>query len=244
MADKHTDFKEDLAAFALGALDAEESSALEKHLGTCEACRAKLADYQRLSAGLLSALPPQAPRPALKRTLQKHLKGESLATRPASNWSISRVAVAAALVLLLAINVLSLYQVHSLKQEQAELTGQYNTEQTAIAMLAYPSTQSIGFEQNEVSGSLLVDKKRSLLAIFAWRLPPAPEGQTYQMWLIDPQGDRTSGGFLVPETGHPFVMAVIKSPSPLTDFTGLGITLEPLGGSPKPTGPRVLRVDF
>ena len=64
------------------------------------------------------------------------------------------------------------------------------------------------------------------------------------MWLIDPKGDRTSGGFITPETGYPFVMAVVSSPQPLTGFTGIGVTLEPFGGSPKPTGPKILRVDF
>ncbi len=142
---------------------------------------------------------------------------------------------------LVGISVYSMYQVSSLK---AELTSHYDSQQTAIAMLAYPSTQTIGFDQGGITGSLLVDKKRDLLAIFAWRMPLAPAGKTYQMWLIDPQGDRTSGGFLKPEADEPFVMAVIKSPQPLTDFVGLGVTVEPAGGSPKPTGEKILRVDF
>jgi anti-sigma-K factor RskA len=64
------------------------------------------------------------------------------------------------------------------------------------------------------------------------------------MWLIDSQGDRTSGGFLVPEMNRPFETAVISLSLPLTGFTGFGITLEPFGGSPKPTGPRILLVDL
>lgn len=244
MTEKHLTFKENLAAYALDALDAEETSALEDHLPTCEACRAELADYQRLSAGLLSALPPQAVRPALKRTLEKRLSSLARSTRPQFKLSRSQAVFVSALVILIALNVVSIFQVFSLKQQQNELSRQYYSDQTAVAMLAYPSTQTIGFEQNGVSGSLLVDKKRNLLAVFAWHLPSPPAGKTYQMWLIDPQGDRTSGGFLMPETGQPFVMEVITSPQPLRDFNGLGITLEPLGGSPQPTGPKILRVDF
>jgi len=89
-----------------------------------------------------------------------------------------------------------------------------------------------------------VDKSRSLLALFAWHLPPAPAGKTYQVWLIDSQGDRTSGGFVEPEINEAFVMTVIPSPQPLAGFKGLGVTIEPLGGSLKPTGPNVFRVDF
>ena len=244
MTDNHLIYKENLAAYAMGALDAGETSALEAHLRTCDSCRAELAEYQRISAGLLSALPPQAPRASLKKNLQRTLQSQVASTRPQMKWSLNRWAVAAAVVLLIGLNIISIFEVYSLKQEQTELDGQYGSQQSAIAMLAYPSTQTFAFDQSGVSGSLLVDKKRNLLAVFAWNLPPAPAGKTYQMWLIDPKEDRTSGGFLVPENTQPFVMAVIKSPQPLIGFVGLGITLEPLGGSPKPTGPRVLRVDF
>ena len=155
-----------------------------------------------------------------------------------------QVALTSALVLLVGLNILTVSQVYSLKQEQTETANQNLSEQTALAMLAYPSTTSLAFDQNGVSGSLLIDKQRNLVGVFAWHLPLPPAGKTYQMWLIDPQGDRISGGFLTPESGYPFVMAVIKSSQPLTDFVGVGITLEPSGGSPKPTGPRILRVDF
>jgi anti-sigma-K factor RskA len=241
MTDSHLVFQENLAAYALGALDADDARALQAHLQTCESCRARLAGYQRLSAGLLAALPPRPPSRNLKRTLVQHLEGRA---RPKSGWRFGQAALAAALMLMLVLNLFTTFQVYSLKQEQTEFTGQYGLEQTAIAMLAYPSTQSITFDQSGISGSLLVDKKRNLLAIFAWNLPRPPAGRTYQMWLIDPQGDRSSGGFLIPEGDEPFVMAVIASPAPLTGFVGLGITIEPAGGSPTPTGPKVLRVDF
>jgi anti-sigma-K factor RskA len=244
MAENHRVFKGNLAAYALGALDSEEVSALEAHLRTCDECRSELEDYQRLSSGLLTALPPQNPPPRLKRSLQKRLQGQQRSARPASSWSLNRTLIAGALLLLIALNIVSIFEVYSIKKDQAELIGQYGSNQTAIAMLAYPSTQSIGFDQNGISGSLLVDKNRNLLAVFAWHLPPTPAGKTYQMWLIDPQGDRTSGGFIIPDSDQPFVMAVVRSPQPLTTFTGLGVTLEPSGGSPKPTGPKILRVDF
>ncbi len=244
MDQDHLVLKENLAAYALGALDAQEISALRAHLQTCDECRAELADYQRVGDGLLLALPPQAPRQALRRNLQKRLSAPARPTHLRPGWSFSQMAMAGGILLLLGLNIFSVFQVYSLRVQQNQVHSQYDTEQTAIAMLAYPSTQSIGFEQNGVSGSLLVDKNRDLLAIFAWHLPPPPAGKTYQMWLIDPQGDRTRGGFLIPEADQPFAMQVIKSPQPLTGFVGFGITIEPLGGSPKPTGEKILRVDF
>ena len=244
MAENHRIFKDNLAAYALGALDAKETSALEAHLRTCDDCRLELADYQRVSTGLLTALPPQKPSPKLRRSLQKRLAGEVESVRPRFNWSLNRTLITGALVLLIGLNIVSVFEVLTVKNEQAELNKQYGSNQTAIAMLAYPSTQSFTFDQNGISGSLLVDKTRNMVGVFAWHLPPTPAGKTYQMWLIDPQGERTSGGFLIPDTDQPFVMSIIRSPLPLTGFTGMGVTLEPAGGSPKPTGEKIFHVDF
>ncbi len=244
MSDLHLPYRENLAAYALNALEADEAAALEAHLQTCASCRMRLADFRRLGAGLLAALPPRAPRPALRRTLQGRLSSPMRSTRSQFKLSWGQAGVAAAFLLLIAFNLLSILQIFSLREGQAELNRQFYSEQTAIAMLAYPGTQSIAFNQDGITGSLVVDKSRDLLAVFAWHLPPAPQGKAYQMWLIDPRGDRTSGGFLMPEADQPFAMAVIASPQPLAGFVGFGITLEPSGGSPQPTGPKILRVDF
>jgi anti-sigma-K factor RskA len=244
MAEKHAIFKENLAAYALGALDLGNVTALRAHLRTCDSCRAELAYFERISTGLLSALPPQAPRAALKQNLRTRLSHESGFNLRSFKWSLNQFALASALALLLGLSVFSVFEGRAVQQAVREQDDRNRSEQTAIAMLAYPATQVTAFEQNGITGSLLIDKKRNLLAVFAWHLPIPPPGKTYQMWLIDQQGDRTSGGFLMPETSYPFVMAVINSPAPLIEIKGLGVTLEPLGGSPAPTGPKILGVDF
>ncbi len=244
MTDNHSAFQDDLPAYALGALDPDETIVLEAHLQTCEACRTELADYQQIGSGLLAALPPRPPRAAARRDLQKRLAGQRNQARPRFGWSFPQVAFAGLLAVLVVLNVLTFWQLYALRQEQAEINARSTSEQTALAMLAYPTTKTLAFEQNGVSGSLLVDKQRNLMAVFAWNLATPPSGETYQMWLIDAQGNRTNGGLLIPEAGYPFVMAVVRSPQPLSNFNSLGVTLEPMGGSAQPTGPRVLHVDF
>lgn len=244
MTIRHSVFKENLAAYALEALDAGEVPALEAHLRTCDSCQADLKAYRVLSAGLLSALPPHAPPAAVRQRLQKQARPPARPQVRGLSWSFSQFAVAAAVAALVGLNLLSVLQLNAVRQQQSEQESRDTSEQTAIAMLAYPGTQTIAFDQNGVAGSLLVDKQRGLLAVFAWHLTPAPRGKTYQVWLIDTKGDRTSGGFLVPEEGYPFVTAVIKSPAPLSEFTGFGVTTEPIGGSRQPTTPRIFGADF
>ena len=109
--DEHTPFRENIPAYALDALDARDAAALESHLQTCASCRTELAGYRAVSDRLLTALPPQNPPAALRRRLQARLPGAQKAQRPRLNWSIGRVAMATAFVLLLALNVYSVLQV-------------------------------------------------------------------------------------------------------------------------------------
>ncbi len=244
MVENHTAIKESLAAYALDALEGREIPALEAHIRTCKSCTADLAAYRGIANGLLTALPPKAPPAGIRRNLQRRTAQEKRSAARASKWSWPQFAVAGAFVLLIGLSLLSLFQVNALRQQQAEMDARSTTAQTAIAMLAYPGTQVVSFNANGVEGSLLVDKQRNLLGVFAWHLPPTPATKVYQIWLLDPQGNRTSGGFITPEAGYPFAMTVIQPTAPLAGFTSIGITLEPQGGSPAPTGPKVLGVGF
>ncbi len=123
------------------------------------------------ASGCSASAPPSA---AVRRTLQKRLAEHAPRTRPQFNWSFGRLALGAALAALVGLNLLTVSQVYSLRREQAELLEQRTSEQTAIAMLAYPTTKTLAFEQNGISGSVLVDKQRNLLAVFAWNLYPRP----------------------------------------------------------------------
>ena len=70
------------------------------------------------------------------------------------------------------------------------------------------------------------------------RLPQLGPDQQYQLWLIQ-HGQRTSGAvFSVDADGYRGLQ--IASPIPLQDYSAFGITIEPAGGSPSPTGQRVL----
>lgn len=69
-------------------------------------------------------------------------------------------------------------------------------------------------------------------------LPKLDESQQYQLWLIK-DGERTSGGvFSVTSSGYGWVY--VRTPDPLASYQAAGITIEPAGGSPGPTGDKVL----
>lgn len=237
-------YRENLAAYALGTLDKGEVPALELHLQTCESCRDELVAYRMLSDGLLAALPPRQPSSDLRRRLQAQLSPRRESSPVKRKWSLGQIALVAALVLLLGVTLFSVFQVQTLQRQQTALARQINNGQTALAMLAYPSTRTLPLSGGNVAGDLLVDPDRNVAALIVWKLLALPADQTYQVWLIDPQGNRTSGGTFQPEPGQPFTTISIFAPDAFSNYSGIGVTVEPAGGSAAPTGRNILKVEL
>jgi anti-sigma-K factor RskA len=245
--DEHSLLRENLPAYALGVLDVEEARALEAHLRTCQACQAELAEYRAMSEHLVAALPPRQPSPALRKRLQSQLPSARpmpKAVKPRFAWSFGQLLLGSALVLLFAMNLFSFLQVRDLQRQQLNIQRQLRNNQMALAMLSYSSTELIPIEAGEISGTVLLDWDRNSAALVMWNLPELSENQTYQVWLIEGDEDRVSGGLFRPQAGLPYTTQPIYTKQALLNFVGIGVTIEPAGGSERPTGPRVLRVDF
>ena len=246
MTDNHLLFRENLSAYALGALDADETAALESHLQACDSCRAELADYQRISAGLLSALPPQAPGPNLKRSLAARLPGAKRSVRPRwqLGWSFGQLATATALTLLLGMNIFSSVQMRALQTQQAELARQLEMEQTALAMIASPGADTLPVSDGNVAGSLIVNREKNSAILILSNLPELEKGETYQIWFIEPDDGRVSAGLFNVNRDRNITIASLAPSDSLHAYTGIGVTVEPAGGSDQPTGPKVFGVEF
>jgi anti-sigma-K factor RskA len=70
-------------------------------------------------------------------------------------------------------------------------------------------------------------------------LASLPADQTYELWLIPSDGDPVSAG-LVQVTADGTTVSQIPMPSQPQEFAAVGLSIEPAGGSPQPTGPIVL----
>jgi len=244
MSNEHTLFLENIPAYAIGALDAPETGALEAHLRTCETCRAELAAYRALSDNLLVTTPPRAPSASLRRRLRGQLPSAQRTEPRRRSWTLGQWALGFAVLLLLGLNLFALSQVLGLRGQQARLSRQLDSAQAALAMLSYPGTQNLSIQADNVAGRLLLDKDQGTAVLVLWDLPAISQDKTYQIWLIDPNGDRTSAGIFRPETGGRFSMETITLPQDMSKFSGIGVTAEPAGGSDQPTGPRLFKIDF
>ena len=130
--DQHSLLRENIPAYALGTLDAEEIAALEAHLQTCEACQVELAEYRAISDSLLTAIPPRQPSAALRKRLQNQLPSAQKQARPRFVWSFSQFATRAALVLILFLSIFSFVEMRAIQNQQASLQQQLKTNQFAL----------------------------------------------------------------------------------------------------------------
>ncbi|ORM27710.1 anti-sigma factor [Williamsia sp. 1135] len=112
-------------------------------------------------------------------------------------------------------------------------------EQDTSKVLSAPDMQ---LRQDAVGGgnvTVAASREANTAVVFADGLPPTPTGQTYQMWLLGDSHDPTSVGLMQGDPGRQVIA--------LDDLTGsdkLGITIEPDGGSPQPTGEVITAVQF
>jgi anti-sigma-K factor RskA len=245
--DEHSLLRENIPAYSLGTLDAQEIRALEAHLQTCAACRTELSRYRAISDNLLMAIPPRAPSAALRKRLQNQLPSAQTpqkVARPRLAWSFGSLAMGAAVILLLVVNLFSFLQMREIQDQQASLLQQLRSNQFALSMLAYPSTQAFPISEQNLSGSVLLDRERNTVALVMWHLPELSEDETYQAWLIGYDGSRVSAGVFRPQPDVSYTTQPIYAKQDLSSFAGVGVTVEPAGGSEQPTGPRMFAVDF
>jgi anti-sigma-K factor RskA len=79
---------------------------------------------------------------------------------------------------------------------------------------------------------LVYSKAQGKVVLVAHGLPVPPSGKTYQLWMISSQNVATSAGTFAPDgSGN-----VTKDASGnLASTARMGVSVEPVGGSVKPT---------
>jgi len=228
-----------LPGYVLDALTDEELGQVVEHLTVCATCQAEYQQLQAVADDLPLALTQSAPPPRVKTDLMRAIRpaGPRLeTTRQASFWQrLSGVlqprlpAIGLALIAVIAlVNVLLWRQLSLVNQEARTNLRVVNITGTTISAEAHGA---LVMDPNGKYGTLVVDNLAEL--------DPAHQ---YQVWLIQ-DGKRVSGGvFSVNPTGY--ASLELQAPQPLLKYDAIGITIEPFGGSPGPTGAKVLGGDI
>ncbi|RME13865.1 MAG: hypothetical protein D6802_00325 [Ardenticatenia bacterium] len=234
-----------LSAYALDALETGERLAVEAHLEDCAVCRRALADYRAVAEGLAFAAPPVEPPPSLRARLIAQTAPAPARPDLAARLRLLRPRLGTLALLvgvfLLLVNV-GLWQ--RTTRLQAEMQRQEMAYQQALALLGEPNGKVVRLEGDGVQGALVYapDGQTAVLAVEG--LAALPPDRDYQLWLIQPDETRLSGGVFDADPAGEVTLFVVHSPQPLDAFVGVGVTVEPAGGSPGPTSRRVFGGEF
>lgn len=226
---------ERIPAYALDSLNAAETRQVIEHLARCADCRAELNAYLQVADALGLAAPLAAPPPSLKRHVLARLPGAAPAAplrpaprpapRPTNRPRLSLpLAFAGLLLVVLGLSNLALWQrLRGLAQPAADFR--------VVSLLG-------GENAPGASGLLVMDPEGDQGTLVVNGLPALDPTRQYQLWLIR-DGQRASGGvFSVSASGYGWLG--LTAATPLYQVDGYGVTIEPAGGSPGPTGARVL----
>jgi anti-sigma-K factor RskA len=105
------------------------------------------------------------------------------------------------------------------------------------ALLNDPSVQSFALAGDAATGRFWVTSSGDVGCLVVQGLPELAAGQVYQVWLRE--GDQPVGvATFVTQAGNAWTL--IRAEQPIQQFQAIGITIEPQGGSPAPTGQGVL----
>jgi anti-sigma-K factor RskA len=253
-----------LPFYALDALTQEERELVEEYLAAHPEARRQVEELSRAASALPQAVTPVEPPRRVKTALMQRVAADAEA-RPSAHaarqpsrrvtafesffrtFSLVTAALAIAWVIVLNIQVARLRNEISTLNDR--LTAQSESLEQIIANLPQTNPSNVitvslkGTEvQPQAQGQLIADPNSQSAVLVIVGLPPLEAGQTYQVWLIDGGAPVSAGLLTVDQNGQ--AVFVVTSEEEIGSFNSLGISIEPSGGSPQPTGEIVVLSDL
>lgn len=236
-------------AYALHALPEDERREFERHLGDCEACTQEVRELSATAARLGLAVAESPPRELRARVLAEittvrqetpsHGRpGRTGGGGRTGRWSA--FALAACIAAAAAFGGVAVWQnqVAQDARQEANRANQQN-EQLAQVLSAPDAKTSSGELTGGARGTVVVSQQENRAVFLASGMERPPSGKVYQIWFND-EGTMRSAGLMDPSASDDAVLL----DGPVDRATGMGITVEPAGGSAEPTSDPVALMDF
>jgi len=257
---------EDLLPFyALDALTDEERELVESYLAEHPEAREQINDLHSGASALPYGISPVQPPPQVKEVLMKRVRADAEArVRPSrqipqptsrrGSWfeNIFQILSLGVAAVTIVWAILLNTQVSRL---QAEISGIHETlakqantlEQILVNLPKSPSNViTVSLKGTNVEpgahGQLIANPKEQSAVLIISGLPKLEANKTYQVWLISGAGPVSAGLLSIDENGQGVV--IVTSSESIGSFQSVGISVEPEGGSPQPTGDIVVLSDI
>ena len=202
---------DDVAAYALGALEPDEAEAFRRHLAACSECQEELAGFEQVTETLPAAGAVYAVPKGLKRRVMQEVRAEpnstaspssglQWASRPLLAWSGALAAVLVAVIVAVALS----------------------SGGSGGTTVIQASAGNAELRVTNGHGDLVVHRLRQLRA-----------GRIYEIWVQRGSAPPVPTGTLFGVTSSG--SASVGVPGSLSGVSAVMVTDEPSGGSPAPT---------
>ncbi|MEU7579810.1 anti-sigma factor [Streptomyces sp. NPDC041068] len=226
-------------AYVLHALAPAERAEFERHLADCTACAQEVRELAATTAHLGLAVATQPP-PHMKEQVMARITG--VRQEPprvpqrggVRTWSRSlpRLALAACLAAATALGGTAVWQHRSAEEARQQAQRAERQADALAAVLAAPDARtSTGRLGGDATATVVVSRARDRAAVLVSDLPKPEDGRVYQLWFDDGGKKMRSAGFLQGSGGESATLL----DGPVGDASGMGVTVEPAGGSAQPT---------
>ncbi|WP_129306098.1 anti-sigma factor [Streptomyces sp. L2] len=236
-------------AYALHALSAEERSAFERHMASCEACATEVRELSATAGrlGLAAAVPP---RTGLREDVLRRIESvrqepprHTGARAPAAvrrGTRLTRWALAACLAAAAGLGGATVWQHEQADQaRQRAARAEHRSDEIAAVLAAPDAHTTTARLAGGGTATVVVSRDRDRAVFVDAGLATPPQGKVYELWFDD-HGTMRPAGLLSPGRA---TQAVLMSGA-VNGARGVGVTVEPAGGSSRPTSTPVAAMRF
>ncbi|MFG3097736.1 anti-sigma factor domain-containing protein [Streptomyces sp. NPDC048202] len=236
MTDPHTL----TGAYALHALPEDERADFERHLSGCPSCTREVEEFEAAAARLaLAATVPV--RPAMREEVlhrvgsvrqltpattpvERVRRSKTLGAAP-TRWALAACVAAAAV-----FGGTAVWQYDRAQDAQQQAARAERQASELAGVLAAPDAKSRTVKVAGGTGTVVVSAERDRAVFVSSKMPEPPKGKVYQLWFDD-GGTMRNAGLMDPARASQSVLMR----GAVDGASGVGVTVEPAGGSAKPT---------
>ena len=239
-------FDEAVAAYALGALDPGERPEFETHLATCAQCQAELRELQSVSAGIGLAVEPVELPPALRARVLSAATAQAqvrpFPMRPERRSFAPWLAAAAAILVAALTGAYAWRLQNQSTADRADAAVRISALESRLAVMSAPDMVQVSLKGQPdapaSSARVFMSRTRGMV-LNAEHLPALAAGRVYQLWVVTKQSPVSIGIFEVKPDGSMIGLMPVPADA-ANEPVAVAVTIEPSGGVPSPTGPKVL----
>ncbi len=249
----HEQFAEDLALYAMDALEGSQKAAVEQHVATCAGCRRELealrGDMALLAISASGPHPPQRSRDRLMSAMAAERPAVVPERAAVSSgrwfgrlgWMAAAVAVVAGALLMNDAKEKSAAlqsEIAGLQRKTAQQDAELQRVRSEFEAFTGPTAQAVTLvvaaNRPLPQGKAIYVQSSGKLLFVASNLPALPDDKAYELWVLPAVGSPLPAGVFRPDAKGGGV--VVNPPlNAGVAAKGFAITIESKEGSPVPT---------